>query len=216
MTLNPGCLNEHIVATALYYYDSDNVEDSHTSEAPRLEFRQSVDTETMIMKPAQVNAPSSKHSSVGLTIIQSENDSVQQYYGVEEAGQPIQYLGSVSTHQDRFLAFPNVLQHRVREFELTDKTRPGHRKLLAMFLVDPHIRVISTAHVPPQRKDWWALEVRKVSRFKELPQELFDRIINFVEGFPVSWERAIAIRESLMDERGTINQTHEDNLFDVS
>jgi hypothetical protein len=41
-----GSLNEHICATALYYYDSENVTDSH------LEFRQSYDEEAMVMKPA--------------------------------------------------------------------------------------------------------------------------------------------------------------------
>lgn len=46
-----GSLNEHICATALYYYDSENVTDS------RLAFRQSYDTEKMIMKPAQVCSP---------------------------------------------------------------------------------------------------------------------------------------------------------------
>lgn len=85
-----------------------------------------------------------------------------------------------------------------------------------MFLVDPNIRVISTAHVPPQRKDWWAIEVRKINSFNQLPQELFDRIIDLVDGFPMSWDQAVAIRESLMDERGTINSNHEANLFDVS
>ena len=42
------------------------------------------------------------------------------------------------------LAFPNVVQHRVSPFRLADPTRPGHRKLLALFLVDPHIRILST------------------------------------------------------------------------
>jgi hypothetical protein len=43
-----GALNEHICATALYYYDQANVTESH------LAFRQSVDTDEMIMKPMQV------------------------------------------------------------------------------------------------------------------------------------------------------------------
>lgn len=43
-----GGLNEHICATALYYYDCENVTDS------RLAFRQSYDTEEMTMLPAQV------------------------------------------------------------------------------------------------------------------------------------------------------------------
>jgi hypothetical protein len=42
-----GCLNEHIAATALFYYDSSNVTDSH------LHCRQHVDAEDMVMKPEQ-------------------------------------------------------------------------------------------------------------------------------------------------------------------
>lgn len=52
------------------------------------------------------------------------------------------------------ITFPNTLQHRVSPFSLTDRSKPGHRKILALFLVDPHRRVISSANVPPQREDW--------------------------------------------------------------
>lgn len=44
-----GALNEHICASALYYYDEENITESHLS------FRQSVDVEEMVMKPAQVS-----------------------------------------------------------------------------------------------------------------------------------------------------------------
>lgn len=44
-----GALNEHICATALYYYDSDNIEPSH------LAFQQSVRTEEILFNTAQVS-----------------------------------------------------------------------------------------------------------------------------------------------------------------
>ena len=47
-------------------------------------------------------------------------------------------------------------QHRVSEFGLVDRTRPGHRRFIALWLVNPNQRVISTANVPPQQADWWA------------------------------------------------------------
>ena len=44
-----GALNEHICATALYYYDQENITDSHLS------FRQSITCWDMVMKPEQVS-----------------------------------------------------------------------------------------------------------------------------------------------------------------
>ncbi|KAF4303366.1 putative duf1665 domain containing protein [Botryosphaeria dothidea] len=125
-----GALNEHICATAIYYYDSENIGPSH------LAFRQSIDSEDMIMRPEQ-----------------NEYSSTCAYFGIENEEAAIQNLGKVSTHQGRLLAFPNIMQHQVQPFRLADPTKPGHRKILTMFLVDPHIPILSTANVPPQRKD---------------------------------------------------------------
>ncbi|KAF3047191.1 hypothetical protein E8E12_011596 [Didymella heteroderae] len=47
-------------------------------------------------------------------------------------------------------------QHRVSPFELADPTKPGRRRFIALWLVDPHKRIISTANVPPQQLSWWA------------------------------------------------------------
>ena len=46
-------------------------------------------------------------------------------------------------------------QHRVSPFKLVDPTKPGHRRFIALWLVDPNKRIISTANVPPQQQDWW-------------------------------------------------------------
>ena len=56
--------------------------------------------------------------------------------------------------EGRLVTFPNTVQHRVAPFALADPTKPGHRKILALFLIDPHRRVISTANVPPQQAEW--------------------------------------------------------------
>lgn len=47
-------------------------------------------------------------------------------------------------------------QHQVSGFRLEDPTKPGHRRFIALWLVDPTKRIISTANVPPQQLDWWA------------------------------------------------------------
>jgi len=49
----------------------------------------------------------------------------------------------------------------VSGFGLKDKTKPGHRRFIALWLVDPSQRIISTANVPPQRFDWWAEVMRE-------------------------------------------------------
>ncbi|KAI2775650.1 hypothetical protein F4815DRAFT_504153 [Daldinia loculata] len=183
-----GALNERIVATALYYYDAENISES------RLAFKQAVDAEEVRMIPPQ-----------------GEFQPLMRWMGIvnEEEDPPFQELGSVLTRPGRLLAFPNVFQHQVQPFRLEDPTKPGHRKILAMFLVDPNLRVLSTGVVPPQRRDWWAPEVRKISPFSKIPVEVFDMIIDSVEDFPMSWERAEEVWEVLMDERSWTNENWE-------
>jgi hypothetical protein len=55
----------------------------------------------------------------------------------------------VETKQGRLLAFPNVFHYRVLPFELEDKTKLGHRRFIALWLVDLLTRVINTGNVPP-------------------------------------------------------------------
>lgn len=85
-----------------------------------------------------------------------------------------------------------------------------------MFLIDPHVPILSTANVPPQRKDWWADEVRKIERFAVLPEEIFDMIVDAVEDFPISWGQALEYRENLMKERGAAEDLINDNMESVS
>ena len=104
-----------------------------------------------------------------------------------------------------------------------DPTKPGHRKMLALFLVDPNIRVISTAHVPCQRKDWW-IEATMDSKentvvnsshvpsqarpLDRLPRELQDLIFDNVDDFPMSMEDAKTVRLKLIEERQNFTVSH--------
>ncbi|KAF4470972.1 hypothetical protein FALBO_2113 [Fusarium albosuccineum] len=134
-----GQMNEKICATALYYLDSDNVTSSH------LAFRM------------QTTPYFNDDVSAG----QDEYNYLERVYGTSlgpangSAGSCIQNFGDVETRQGRLLAFPNVFQHRVSSFRLQDPTKPGYRHFIAIWLVDPHRRIISTANVPPQQKNWW-------------------------------------------------------------
>ncbi|MFG2620778.1 DUF4246 domain-containing protein [Streptomyces sp. NPDC048507] len=119
-----GMLNERIVSTGIYYWDSENITES------RLGFRAALDD------------PDYE---------QNDDAGLREVYGLEDEDALNQTLGSASTPAGRCLAFPNVLQHRVSPFRLLDGTRPGHRKILAFFLVDPSARITSTSDVPPQQ-----------------------------------------------------------------
>ncbi|KAF1731198.1 hypothetical protein CRV24_009277 [Beauveria bassiana] len=129
-----GLLNEHICATALFYYDNENITDS------RLEFRSVANREDL---------------TGDLDYAQNDFDSIKRAFGIDPEGSTMQDIGEISTRQGRAIFFPNILQHRVSPFRLKDASRPGHRKIVALFLVDPAIPIISTANVPPQQRDWW-------------------------------------------------------------
>lgn len=190
-----GQLNEHIVSTALYYYDSSNITES------RLHFRTKVDADSL---------------ADDLGYVTSDQRGVETIWGFESLSPNEQVIGSVLTREDRLLVFPNGFQHRVGEFGLHDSTRPGHRKILALFLVDPTIPIISTANVPPQRRDWWAREAQlDQSRIGQLPAELVHMIAEDLQDFPISLAEAKVHREELMVERGKMDEAVDELRRDV-
>lgn len=111
--------------------------------------------------------------------------------------------------EGRIVTFPNLFQHKVQPFKLEDVTKHGHRKILALFLVDPHIRIISSANVPAQQRDWWAEEVRLLGPFRRLPAEIYDEVMDHVADFPVSLEDAKTLRIELMEERKAFVGKHD-------
>ncbi|KAF7970375.1 hypothetical protein HWV62_24227 [Athelia sp. TMB] len=174
-----GQLNEHICATALYYYDSCNITES------RLAFRQQ-----------------SYDATIDMDYPQDARAWLQQIIGSHNDEATVQNVGDIVTKEGRLITFPNVFQHLVAPFKLHDPTKPGHRKILALFLVDPHIQIISSAHVPCQRRDWWAEELgRSRELLGRLPREIIQQVMGDVEDFPISLEEAKKLRLELMEER---------------
>ena len=126
-----------------------------------------------------------------------------------------QDLGGIACREGRVVTFPNVLQHRVSPFALADKTKPGHRKILALFLVDPHLRVISSANVPPQREDWGVEKRGLVQRLlnDRLPAELGDMVTKEGIWKPLmSMDEALKLRLELMEER-SVKGREQDHQF---
>ncbi|MEU3302209.1 DUF4246 domain-containing protein [Streptomyces sp. NPDC006678] len=156
-----GMVNERIVSTGIYYWDSENITES------RLSFRAALDD------------PNYE---------QNDDNGLREVYGLEDEDALNQILGSASTPAGRCLAFPNILQHRVDSFRLTDTTRPGYRKILAFFLVDPSERIVSTSDVPPQQP--WS------------------------DTSTMTLEQAKNYREQLMQERKFFVAEHNEQLYE--
>ncbi|MFI1092052.1 DUF4246 domain-containing protein [Streptomyces sp. NPDC020917] len=156
-----GMMNERIVSTGIYYWDNENTTES------RLSFRAALDD------------PDYE---------QNDDNGLREVYGLENEDSLNQVLGSASTPAGRCLAFPNILQHRVGSFRLADPTRPGHRKILAFFLVDPSRTIVSTSDVPPQQP--WS------------------------DTSTMTLEQARTYREQLMHERKFFVDEHNEQLYE--
>lgn len=122
-----GAAGEEIIASGIYYYDTENISES------RLAFREDV------CEPPYE---------------QNDDRGVKEVYGLENEGALNQNLGYLVTQTNRCIAFPNTYQHQVQPFSLIDKTKPGHRKIIVFFLVNPEHKILSTSNVPPQQGGW--------------------------------------------------------------
>ncbi|WP_326778212.1 DUF4246 domain-containing protein [Streptomyces sp. NBC_01445] len=148
-----GMMNERIVSTGIYYWDSENITES------QLSFRAALDD------------PNYE---------QNDDNGLREVYGLENEDALNQMLGSTSTPAGRCLAFPNILQHRVGSFRLMDPTHPGYRKILAFFLVDPSEKIVSTSDVPPQQP-WSDSSTMTLEQAKNYREQLMQERKFFVD-----------------------------------
>ncbi|KAG8680846.1 hypothetical protein FRC08_016006 [Ceratobasidium sp. 394] len=187
-----GMSNEAIAASGIYYYSEDNITKS------RLAFRTA--------------------ASIPMYYEREDERGCRLTWGIARDDPCVNELGSIVTCQGRAIAFPNVYQHKVSPFELKDKTKPGHRKIVALFLVDPTIHRPSTTTVPPQQHEWRsaavsANEALKAS-FDKLALEIIDRV-SVPEG-RIKREEAEAYRLELMDERKAFVAENDEKFFQVA
>ncbi|PVU97088.1 hypothetical protein BB559_002157 [Furculomyces boomerangus] len=145
-----GMQNEEIVATGIYYYDQENVTDSY------LAFKQCIREE--------------EYKSYDF-------DNLESVFNLKNQEPLNQHLGEIKTVKDRMISFPNIYQHQVQDFVLQDKTKPGYRKILCFFLINPNKRIYSTAHIPPQQLSWFEIELMKnKNKLSEFPGLITDEI----------------------------------------
>ncbi|ODV58248.1 DUF4246 domain-containing protein ASCRUDRAFT_9517 [Ascoidea rubescens DSM 1968] len=193
-----GCDNEKIVATILYYYENDNITGSSIS------FRAPVACEDFYEYEQDATGP------------------VWDLYSLSRESRAVSNQGHINCTENRLLVFPNFLQHHVNKFSLLDKTKPGTRKILCFFVVDPSLGdetpVFSTSDVPIQRKDWWDDQEYKEEFKKYLTDETRLQIQELIHNNKVKFEWPILLEESktlrlqLMKERSSQDKD-ESNVF---
>lgn len=170
-----GTVNEDIVATILYYYDVENIKDS------KLSFRGGTEDPNY-----------------------EQNDSVycEHFFGLKDEDKMTKFVGSVEAKEGRVIIFPNFFQHHVDPFELEDPLKPGNRKILCFFLVDPFNDLVkSTKEVPPQNKEWVEDKELMANYFPDVKPE---------EIITMSWKDAFRAREELMAERSNAQQQEDE------
>jgi len=134
--------------------------------------------------------------------------------GLEMNSEAVQELGGVNIPDGRMLVFPNTLQHKVDSFALEDKTKPGHRRFLVLWLADPMYRIVSTANVPPQSEEWWLDAVMKIEWDRKLPNEIADMILKDDTQGLIKLREAKEYRLQLMEESTKFGVALERN-YDV-
>ncbi|GLD99161.1 hypothetical protein PINS_up007879 [Pythium insidiosum] len=183
-----GTETENIVATGIYYFGSKNITES------KLSFR-------VIVQP-----PESAHGDFA---------GMATAYGLESDRALVQSLGAAVAVEDRCIVFPNTFQHKVEPFELTDPSKPGVRKILAFFIVDPSKKIHSTPVIPPQQATWLQEAQRDVLRgVHRLPEVVAEDTLSDMLGRGMSLDNAMDHRERLMKQRGPFNfDDHEEELM---
>lgn len=69
--------------------------------------------------------------------------------------------------------------------------------------------------VPVQRRDWWASEVRtSCALLWKLPREVFDKIVEMVDGYPLSLDEGYEIRKEFKEERENFREKHTKAMED--
>jgi hypothetical protein len=124
---------------------------------------------------------------------------LNQVFGLENGEPAIQHSGSIKCPVGRTVIFPSVVQHRYRGFELIDKTKPGRTRGLVFYLVDPNIRIISTANIPPQRLDW-TLDMKDEGNLTAAMAKLALDNKDQKGSMPMSLSEALEYRVEFMNE----------------
>lgn len=158
--------------------DNDNLED------PVIEFR------SLVEKVALGEVEHEPHDFIWL----------KQVFGLCNGEPAIQRPGSIKCKLGRTVIFPSTVQYRFTHYELKDKSRAGYSRALVFFLVDPNIRIISTANCPPQRLDW-TLDIRgDDENTKPAMATIALNNKDIKDAMPMSLSEALELRYEFLEE----------------
>ncbi|QRV92098.1 hypothetical protein RhiJN_20116 [Ceratobasidium sp. AG-Ba] len=186
-----GMSNEAIAASGIYYYDEENITES------RLALRATA-------------RPSENYE-------EDDTRGCMKTWGI---GRLVFYLnpyhrklstpGAVITRQDWAITFPNIYQHKFSPFELKDKSKPGRRKFVALFLLDPAVHRPSTTEVP-QRQDWITPAALANPILKRPSVEIISHISALIDS-SMTRKEAELFRVELMNERKAFVIRHDEKF----
>ncbi|EAW08459.1 DUF4246 domain-containing protein [Aspergillus clavatus NRRL 1] len=176
-----GQMNEHVIAMMHYVFHMDNVQD------PVLEFRQISEIASL------------------LDVEHEHNDHawLKQVYDLEVGEPSVQVIGKIRSTLGRAVTYPSTLQHRMNRFGLVDKTRPGSAKAVIIFLIDPNVRIISTANIPPQRLDWTfdGVNPQELDGLNHMLDKLTREFRERKDSLPISMNEARRLHDEVYWER---------------
>lgn len=212
----PGLLNEHIVATTLVYFGSNNV----TTNSGAVSFQVEADLDPLAHVWGTDAGSNPHHGLAPLASVYGLPDGPLALSGAGDDNYPgapaLQHLGTVAAPDGRLIASPAVMQHRVEEFQLQDATRPGRRRFLQIHLIDPNYRLCSTRNVPPQQRDWWTKAGwdRMGWGKRGVPPELVRMVEeNLVDGGWEEWPLGMAEAERRREEMRTERKRKQEQVF---
>ncbi|KAJ5320619.1 hypothetical protein N7508_000902 [Penicillium antarcticum] len=134
-----GILNEHIVSTAVCYFDMHNIKDAKVS------FQQETHIESDDFNIAEYDVMN-RVFDVPSWSIRGDDPCYPE---------ALQTIGSIPISRNgQFLAWPSTLRSKAEPFSMADRLRPGHLRFATLWLVGPHYRICSTQNVPPQDPSW--------------------------------------------------------------
>lgn len=164
-----GTKYEKIIATGIYYYDFENIKDNY------LQFRTTLeeDAEYNLSYPQDCPIYVDFHYALGEDQHKNKSNFVN--------------LGKINTKQGLSIVFPNIMQHKVSNVELLDKTKPGYRKILVFFLIDPRESILSVDDIDQSnlstedKLDYETLLMYQRKNESTLQNKVFEREISLCE-----------------------------------
>ncbi|GLE06011.1 hypothetical protein PINS_up015222 [Pythium insidiosum] len=170
-----GSENERVVATGLYFFDSDNVTDSTLSLR-------------VLAQPPDLD----EDDLLGGVVL----------YG-KHLVSFMQKLDTITAIEGRCLVLPSMFELKVDPVELVDRSRYGVRKLLTFLVVDPSQQIASTSVIPPQQEHW-RQEILQELKKTRLPEGVVQGPLAEMLGCGMRWKEADRHRHEDMEQRGLV------------